>query len=198
MNKEIEIKIQVDSLTEKRITSWLTTHATAYGTITVIDHYLDNPNASFIFTAPEGHKDALTYLRIRNTKTKNYLCLKEVHRDPQTKDSFYCDEYEVGIEEVTTTLALMKRLGYTDVTTLKKQRTIYRYNMFEIVLDTVEGLGKFIEIELKEAVDTPQRGHTIIRNFLKTIGVTSYIQHQQGYVRMLWNPGISFCETITL
>lgn len=187
MNKEIEIKIKIDQVSHDRLLAWLKVHATYEGVLALTDYYLNDPDKPFFFTKSDGEIDALTYLRIRESKTENQLCLKHVHRDEKTNKALYCDEHEITITSVAQALELFKALGYTHVTKVEKRREVYRYSFFEIVSDTVQDLGDFVEIELKKPVDSPHVGHELIESFLHSIGITEYTQLQQGYVRMLWN-----------
>ena len=55
-------------------------------------------------------------------------------------------------------LEIMKTLGYTDNTLVKKTRNTYTFDCFEIVIDQVKNLGLFIEVELKIEVANAQVG----------------------------------------
>ena len=69
MNKEVELKIQIDNVDLQNVQGWL--HQNAKHVDEVIKHteyYLNKPSTSFFFIAPEGYKDALDYLRVRITK----------------------------------------------------------------------------------------------------------------------------------
>ncbi|MCX6694673.1 MAG: class IV adenylate cyclase [Candidatus Altiarchaeota archaeon] len=48
---------------------------------------------------------------------------------------------------------LLKELGFTESLVVKKNRRYYTVEGFEVVLDDVERLGKFIEIESKNKID---------------------------------------------
>jgi len=188
-NREIEIKIQIDEKTFKIAKTWLEKYAKYEGVLGQTDYYFNKPDAPFFFILPDGSKDSLEYLRVRVTDKKSYLCFKKVYRREDV--SFYCDEYEVVIDDPEKTLSLFKAIGYTDVTVVEKSREIYRFDIFEVAIDTVKDLGVFIEVELKQPVPSVEAGHKLIRQFLKKIGIKSFEQHLQGYVRMLWKRDLS-------
>nr|MCG2892552.1 class IV adenylate cyclase [Vulcanisaeta sp.] len=45
------------------------------------------------------------------------------------------------------TLEILRRLGFREVARIVKRRDVYNYENFTIYLDTVEGLGNFVEVE---------------------------------------------------
>jgi len=198
MNKEIEVKIQIPNNILRKTKEWLHKHATHIGSIHHIEYYLNKPKTTFFFEAPGGYKDARDYLRVRLTKNGDSLCYKKFHEDPIEKRPLYCDEYEVTVSDGETTLELMKALGYTEQTRVEKERTIYHFDCFEIVVDEVKNLGTFMEVELKKTVPNAKIGITLIYNFLRMIGVNQFKLQTRGYVSMLWNPTYDFGKEVVL
>ena len=198
INKEIEVKIQIDIQQQNILQQWLDKNAKFVGNVNHIEYYLNNPTSTFFFTAPENYKDALDYLRIRITKDGDSFCLKKFHEDPISKRPLYCDEYEVKVSDGKKTLELMKALGYTQHTIVEKNRSTYNFDCFEIVIDQVKNLGMFAEIELKSEVSNAQVGIKLIYDFLKSIGITKFKIQKRGYISMLWNPKYNFGEEINL
>ena len=82
-------------------------------------------------------------------------------------------------------LELMKALGYTEQTLMQKTRNIYKFNHFEMVIDQVENIGTFMEVELKTKVDDVKQGINLIYNFFKLIGLKRIKLQVRGYVSML-------------
>lgn len=198
MNKEIEVKIQADEEIFNKMQNWLNSNAKYIKEIHHLEYYINNPNTSFFFTSEEGYKDALDYLRVRITENGDYLCYKKFHEDPVLKRPIYCDEHEVKISDGKKTLELMKALGYNEQSRMEKLRKIYQYEDFEIVIDDVKDLGKFIEIELKKVVSDPKEGLQIIYDFLKSIGINKIKLQRRGYISMIWNPDYNFTQEIVL
>lgn len=198
MNKEVEIKIQINQPTKEKVLCWLKKHGLYQGEHHQVDYYLNKPESPFFFMAPQGYKTANDYLRIRFTKKGDFLCFKRLHQDKTTGNPLYCDEYEVLVADGKKTLELLKAVGYTDLTIMDKKRTIYRYDTFEIALDQVEKLGHFMEVELKEEVFCPQKGMEKICKQLKIMGIERYTLQTRGYVSMLWNPNYDFGKMVEL
>lgn len=197
MNKEIEIKIQLEPAEERLLRDYCEQYATNKECCQQIDYYLNNPQASLCFTNPAGDKDAFTYLRVRQTDQWTLLCVKQSHKIIETRTLLYANEYEVFVDDAEKTLALFKALGYTDVTTVKKVREAFAIDVFEVAFDVVEKLGTFIEIELKVEVDDHDKGRQQIYDWLQSIGINSFTQVLQGYVHMIWNPAHNFNKKIT-
>ena len=198
MNKEIEVKLQLDDKLLNQTNGWLNKNAKHIKTINHTEYYLNKPETTFFFLAPEGYKDAMDYLRVRFTKDGDSFCFKKFHEDAIEKRPLYCDEYEVSVSDGKTTLELMKALGYTEQTLMEKKRSIYTFDVFEIVIDQVTNLGVFMEVELKTEVPNVKVGLKLIYDFLKSIGITKFKLQTRGYVSMLWNPEYDFGKEVVL
>lgn len=130
MNTEIELKFNVSNLSELE-SKIKDIGAEFKGEKSCKDTYFIVPNN------PEGRK----YLRIRETNNKSELAYHYFESQSHTK------EWETGITDPKTTLEILKQLEYKIDVIVNKNRKTYKYNYSEIVLDQVENLGEFIEIE---------------------------------------------------
>ncbi|MFC1894379.1 class IV adenylate cyclase [Candidatus Dependentiae bacterium] len=198
MNKEIEVKLQIDDNIFDFVKSWLNQNAKHIREEKHTEYYLNKPATSFLFTAPEGYKDAIDYLRVRFNKNGDTLCFKRFHEDPVEKRPLYCDEYEVKVSDGKVTLELFRSLGYSEQTLVEKNRNIYMHDCFEIVIDQVKNCGTFIEVELKKEVQDANVGIKLIYDFLKSMGITKFKLQTRGYVSMLWNPNYDFGKLVEL
>lgn len=197
MHKEIEIKIEINNNLLPKIEKWLGKNSVSAGTTNQTDYYLNNPQNSFFYTSDWRGKDTNKYLRIRKTNKKNFFCLKEIKRT-EKGEPLYCNEREIEIDNPEEMLGLMKAIGFSDITILKKKREIFVYDIFEIAIDTVDKLGLFLEIELKEEVASYQAGYKLIYDLLRKMGITRFYKQPQGYVHKLWNPDLDLRREIIL
>jgi predicted adenylyl cyclase CyaB len=201
MNKEIEVKFQVPEPERTLIQKWVQDNAQHVSTADSVDYYLDNPEHSFFFINKKNYHDALSFLRIRITPTKHFLCLKKRVLDTHERTK-YCEEYEIPIEDGTKTLALFEQLGYIKKITINKHRASYVFKhqdiLFELSFDTIKNLGTFIEVELKTPVQDPVMGKQIIYTVIKSMGLTKIKSYLLGYVSIMLNPTHDFSEIITL
>lgn len=198
MNKEIEIKIQINSEQLNILQNWLDKNAKFVGQLEHTEYYLDNPNASFLFTASQGYKDAHKYFRVRLTSHGDSACYKSFYLDKQTGKTTHCDEVEIPLVDGKQTLQLLEAIGFTDQTLIQKIRKTYIFEKFEIVIDDLKNVGIFVEIEIKEQIADVKIGLQSINNLLKKIGITKFKKQERGYVSMAWNPNYDFGEEIVL
>ncbi|MCF7899293.1 class IV adenylate cyclase [Candidatus Babeliales bacterium] len=201
MNKEIEIKFQLELDKNSFFGTWLEDNAMFKGNIKITDFYLNNPKLSYYFITEKGYKEILEFLRVRITDEKNYLCYKKRHLDSSGK-TISVDELEVVVNDGLQTVKILEHAGYTDKIKIEKTRSIFMYEDFEIVLDTVEGLGSFIEIEIKEHEHKTEKdlinALDRIYDLLRKIGLPEIKIFDRGYLCMFLNPGYDFSEIIKL
>jgi len=198
MSKEIEVRIKIDPQALETAKKWLTKNAEYLGEKEHIEYYLNKPATSFFFTAPEGYKDAIDYLRVRLTEQGDSICFKKLYEDPIEKRPLYCEEYESEVADGKKVLELFKALGYTDQTLMQKTRQIYTFDCFEIVIDHVKDLGIFMEVELKTEIPNIKAGINLIYDFIRSIGIKRFELQTRGYVSMLWNPTYNFGQIMEL
>jgi adenylate cyclase class 2 len=58
------------------------------------------------------------------------------------------EELEVGVEDYETATTILERVGFEKAFVIRKNRLIYSLEGAEVSLDSVEGLGEFVEVEL--------------------------------------------------
>ena len=66
---------------------------------------------------------------------------------------------------------LLERLGFRRVAVVKKVREVYRVGPFEVTLDSVEGLGDFVEIELKEGASSLEEAEEKVLALARELGI---------------------------
>lgn len=197
MDREIEIKIQIDDQSYNKLLKWLEGNAELESEKHQIDTYYNNPLNSFTFKR-DGYIDADDYLRIRKTDKDSSICFKHWVEDPNNPGKhLYCDEFETDIQEPDQMDKLLQAIGYRKDIIVDKKRQTYEYKYFEFDLDNVKDLGHFVEIEIKKDID-PKTAHQEIYDLLKQIGLSNMSILNRGYVSMLWNPDQNFSENIQL
>ncbi|MCL5008278.1 MAG: class IV adenylate cyclase [Candidatus Marsarchaeota archaeon] len=82
-------------------------------------------------------------MRIRRTESKAFMTFKG-----STGRSGVYDECEIEVKDPDTAETMMKKLGFKPFLEITKHRVQYEFNGAEVNLDDVQGLGKFIEIEI--------------------------------------------------
>jgi adenylate cyclase class 2 len=118
--------------------------ATAQPAVEQVDRYFAHPQRDFAQTDEA--------LRLRSVGTWNGITYKGPVVDQQTKTRHEIEiPYAEGQAAADQFAELLTRLGFREVRAVRKRRTPFHLNWegrpLEIVLDEVEGLGRFIELE---------------------------------------------------
>lgn len=132
MNIEIERKYQVGEVgtIKERI---LAAGAASKG---------DKQSTDLYFVVPQEIEHT-KYLRLRSQgqETKGVLAYHE------PVDNLVANEWEVDVSDLKTTTEILQKLGYEPEITVNKNRETLELDGCEVVIDQVEGLGGFVEIE---------------------------------------------------
>ncbi len=101
-----------------------------------VDTYYQHPCRDFAQT------DEAVRISLRGTRTE--LTYKGPRLDERTKAR---QEIVLPCHNEAEGRAFLHALGFTPVMEIRKQRELHHYAGFEIALDTIPGLGTFLEIE---------------------------------------------------
>jgi len=104
------------------------------------DTYFNHPKRDFAKTDEA--------LRIRKEKNRNSLTYKGPKIDEHSKTR---EEIQFLIENPDAAGDMLVKLDFTPVGTVNKLRKNYQFDDLKISLDSVEGLGDFVEIEALDA-----------------------------------------------
>jgi adenylate cyclase class 2 len=146
---EVELKVRGD---HDRVRERLDeVGATALGTVTQEDTYFDAPDREFART-----DEALRVRRERRPDgdRRVFLTYKGPLVDDQSKTR---EEAETRVDDETAIRAVLDGLGYEAAATVRKERARYAIDDCIVTLDTVDGLGEFVEVEVESngAIETP-------------------------------------------
>lgn len=144
------------------------------------DHYFAHPCRDF--------RKSDEALRLRRVGDDNVITYKGPKLDTTTKTR---EEIELsilpGAEGLQQFQTLLERLGFVHVYVVRKTRLpgclSYEGGEVHLALDTVEGLGDFLEIEVlaqKESLDTAKRS---LESLGKTLELS--ITERRGYLDLL-------------
>jgi adenylate cyclase class 2 len=155
---EVELKVRADHGPVRERLRELGAEAT--GAVEQVDTYFDHPGRAFAETdealrvravqpvgddedAPEAGETRLTY--------KGPL----VDDESKTRE-----EVETGVEDRTAVETILERLSFEPAATVRKRRERYRLDGYAVVLDDVEDLGTFVEVEreVEDGVEAAREG----------------------------------------
>lgn len=174
MKKEIEVKVKTNN--HQEILSKLESLGCTFTTpVTQDDAIYVNFDGDFTAFMP-----GTNFLRIRASGGKYLFTLKQ----PQ-KNELDCIEKETEISDPEAMEGALELMGYHLAVRVKKTRTKTKYQDMEICLDSVEGLGDFVEVE-KITEGDGEEVQKELCDFLTSIGVDISERVMQGYDTLIY------------
>lgn len=167
---EAEVKARVTGLkdVENRL---IRLEARYLGEEEQIDLYFNHPSRDFS-TTDEA-------LRLRRAGEKLFITYKGPKLDPLTKTRI---EHEVGIDSYNEAEQILMSLGFTPVMEVRKNRKLYSHKGYLIALDSVEGLGYFVEVEGRKEENKDPQG---LLAFLRELGIPPEKSERRSYLELL-------------
>jgi predicted adenylyl cyclase CyaB len=110
----------------------------------VIDtHYYDplRPNLK-----PNAENQLTECLRLRIKNEQAFITYKE-DKFNENGTWLYSDEFETQIESPRIASQILEKMGLKELVTIKSLTRIYKFENYEIVLEKVEILGLYLEVE---------------------------------------------------
>lgn len=181
--KDIEIEIQARVESVEGLMKFLQDQGTFVSEKQQMDEYFVPAHRDFLAVRPIEE-----WFRLRNETDHFSINYKKWHYDEKGIGT-YADEYETRVESIETTRKILAVLDCKSICVVDKTRKKWMYENFEVALDTVKGLGSFVEVEYKgkEAVDHKQVTAHMIQ-FLKDHGCGKIELNNGGYPNLLLFP----------
>ena len=181
---DVEIEIQVSIENNKPLINFLEKNADFKKESHQIDEYFSPTHRNFVEVRPVNE-----WLRLRDSGGKYSINYKNWHYDKDGK-GHHCDEYETKIEDLNQLKKILDVLNFKSLVKVDKIRKTWAYKDYEIAVDSVKGLGDFVEIEYigrEEKVDPKKITEEMI-NFLKSVGCGQIKRNYVGYPFQLLFP----------
>jgi len=172
---EVEVKVRADH--EPVREALATTEATHVGTVVQEDTYYGAPDRDFADT-----DEALRIRREGTDGTTAHLTYKGPLVDAESKTR---EEFETGVESGETMGNILERLGYDPVATVRKERERYAYGGYEVVLDAVDGLGEFVEVETEASASSLEAERSGAIEIVERLGLDPRTQLRTSYLELL-------------
>ena len=182
-NTEIEIQVNIEN--SKSLIEFLKKNAEFKSEKHQIDEYFSPVHRDFVGVRPVNE-----WLRLRDSSGKYFINYKNWHREKDGK-SYHCDEYETKIEDLNQLKKILEVLNFKPLVKVDKIRKVWVYKNYEISVDSVKGLGGFVEIEYigkNEKADPKKITEEMIK-FLKNLGCREIKRNYVGYPFQLLFPG---------
>ncbi len=95
-------------------------------------------------------------------------------------------EHEAGVDDADEAAGILDGLGFEPAATVEKRREYWSFDGFTVSLDTVDGLGEFVEIEreveTEDAIDTTRDAAV---DALERLGLDAADQVRTSYLGLL-------------
>jgi adenylate cyclase, class 2 len=176
---EVEMKFPVAEFAplERRLADW---GARPEPPLVNADHYFNAPDRDFAVTDEA--------LRLRRIGPINHITYKGPRRPGPAKVR---TEIEVALAEgdgpARDFIAILEHLGYRPVAVVRKHRRGYHLRRegyeVEVCLDDVEGLGRFVEVEILAPEEELDKASAALQRLAAALGLTA--SERRSYLELL-------------
>ena len=175
---EVELKVRADHADVSERLGHL--GATERDTVIQEDTYYDAPTRDFAET------DEALRIRREHPVGVDTWTTTVTYKGPLVESASKTrEEIETTVADGEALDAILDRLGFSPAATVEKTREHYQLGEYTVVLDTVEGLGEFVEIE----GDAPEEAYEAVRDGaaerLVELGLDPDEQIRTSYLGML-------------
>ena len=134
-----------------------------------VDTYYYDPMRKTL--QPNDKGKLFASFRIREKGSTSYLTYKVDHYENGLWQ--YSDEYETAIGNTDAMRETLVCLGLKKLLTIDNVKTVYTYEDYEIVLERVNNLGVFLEVECKRSISTEDVHDERLRiyRFIESLGL---------------------------
>ena len=176
--KEIEIKLQIDKDDYLRLRSFFYGRGEFIREIHQIDLYYSPKDEKYYDSGDRC-------LRIRTENQSSILSYKRIHG--LNTDHQYIEEYETHISNVQSIKKILDALEFKCEIVIDKNRLDFRVDSeFLVSLDSIHGLGYYLEIESINEEHTIQIRNKNLQDFAESLNIDLSKKNTEGYANMLY------------
>jgi len=159
---EVELKVRADhGPVRERLERRDARHL---GPVTQVDTYYDAPHRDFAETDEA--------LRIRRERADGDEVAKLTYKGPLLEaESKSREEHETAVADAEAARGLLDGLGFAPAAEVRKERDRYRLDGYTVTLDSVDGLGEFVEVETETETDDIERAREGAAALLESLGL---------------------------
>lgn len=168
LKNHAELRAQLKELDAKRLR---TEHQ--------IDTYYNAPHRDFL-AKPIVNE----WLRLREEDGQAYITYK-CWLPLEAKVKTHCDEFESELGDAEAARKLLEALNFTELIVVDKQREEWRFDDLIVALDTVKGMGDFVEFEYNGNADSVVEAQKCIEQGITALGVELGERSFVGYPKMM-------------
>ncbi|MFW5921704.1 MAG: class IV adenylate cyclase [Halodesulfurarchaeum sp.] len=175
---EVEVKVRAAHETVRQELE--SAGATPLGTVDQRDVYFDAPHRDFA-----ARDEAL---RLREETDAEGTTAVLTYKGPKLdRESKTRREHETAVGSPGALKEALEALGFEPAATVAKTRERFDLDGFTVVLDSVEGLGEFVEVETTATGESVEQAKNAVSDTLERLGLdpengitTSYLELSLG------------------
>jgi adenylate cyclase class 2 len=175
---EVEVKVRADHGSVREKLAEL--DAETLEPVEQVDTYYDHPGRDF------GQTDEALRIRRERLREATEAIAKVTYKGPLVDEASKSrEEFETGVDDGETMASILSGLGFEPAATVEKTRERFRVDRYTVTLDSVDGLGEFVEVETEsesEAVDSAREGAF---DLLENLGLDPDDQIRTSYLGLL-------------
>jgi adenylate cyclase class 2 len=176
MSTDVEIEIKLPLINAKEVEAALNNQAEFQYQSFQHDVYYNAPHRNFL----EDSDNVNEWFRVRVAEGKAQINYKDF-QPHDAKVKTHCIEYEAGVDSEDQLSKILQALNFVKLVDVKKTRKAWRYMDTEVSVDSVEGLGDFIEVEYKGKRMNIKAARHHLFEVLKTLGAQTGELDTRGY-----------------
>jgi adenylate cyclase class 2 len=177
---EVEVKVRADHASVR--TALAASEATRREAVTQADTYYDHPARDFAATDEA--------LRVRRERREGAATAAITYKGPRVEaESKTRTEIETGVEDGDDADGVLRAVGFEPVGTVEKEREYWELSGYTLALDSVAGLGEFVEVETEaetEQIEPAREGAVAV---LDRLGLDADEQIRTSYLGLLLGDG---------
>mgnify|MGYP003871134901 FL=1 len=144
-----------------------------------VDTYYDAPHRSFAET------DEALRIR-REEESDSDEVTKLTYKGPLVEAASKTrEEHETVVDDDEALQGVLAGLGFEPAATVKKDRTYYDFEAYTVVLDAVDGLGEFVEVEREVPESEVEAAREDAVDLLGQLGLDPDEQIRTSYLGLL-------------
>ncbi|MFP4632029.1 MAG: class IV adenylate cyclase [Halobacteriales archaeon] len=170
----IEAEIKVEAIHDDVRPEIERLGAASLGDVMQTDVYYSAPHREFAETDEA--------LRVRVEGDVAYVTYKGPKLAAGTKSR---REIDLRVSSAEDASAMLRALGFEEYGRVEKHREEYAYGDFHVALDSVDGLGEYVEVETKVERDDVDAAHQELERLLADLGLDPGDAISTSYLEML-------------
>lgn len=146
------------------------------------DTYYDAPHRSF----PETDEALRLREERRSRSETGDHVVRVTYKGPLVDDASKTrEEVETVVDDGAAMDAILRRLGFNPVATVRKERDRYAVAGYTVTLDAVAGVGEFVEVEAEADEETLESVRDGAFDVLERLGLDPDAQIRLSYLELL-------------